>query len=66
MIAHREIITVDELNDLPVGSVILAAFPAGSMERFEIGWAQAGNHVMHRPEIVPLPARLLWLPEWGR
>lgn len=63
-----EITTVDELNDLPVGSVILAQFPAGSLEKFGHGsgtaWGQAGSHVMHRAEIVPLPARLLWRPEW--
>lgn len=60
----RDINTVAELNDLPVGSIVKAAEYAGAMEKFKHGvgtaWAQAGNHVMHHASRVPLPAILLW------
>lgn len=52
-----------ELDTLPSGSVILAQFPAGAMEKFDAGWAATGSHVMYRADVVPLPALVLWRPD---
>jgi hypothetical protein len=62
-----KITELSELESLPVGAVILAAFPAGAMEKFAHGvkgaWGGAGDHVMHPAERVPLPALILWHPD---
>ena len=58
--------TVTDLASLPVGSIVLAAFPAGAAEKCRAGeWWTAGSHVVYREAVIPLPATLLWLPEWG-
>lgn len=56
--------TVEGLDSLPAGSVILAAFPAGAAEKHPNGnsWWFAGSHVVYRSETVPLPAKLLYRP----
>jgi len=66
MSSRQVIDSRDELSRLPVGSVVLAAFPAGAMEKFEHGtrgaWMSVGSHVMHSDDRVPLPAIVLWDP----
>lgn len=61
------ITTLAQLDELPSGSAILAKFPAGVGEKHPDGksWWFAGSHVVYRAETVPLPARLLWNPEWS-
>ncbi len=54
-----KITELSELESLPVGAVILAAFPAGAKG----AWGGTGNHVMHPAERVPLPALILWHPD---
>lgn len=54
----------DDLSRLAAGSVVLAAFPAGAMEKFEHGtrgaWMSVGSPMMYPDERVPLPAIVLW------
>jgi len=58
-----KITSVTDLAELPVGSVILALFPAGAMEKFQADqWWSAGTHVTFPSARVPLPALLLWDP----
>lgn len=60
---YRRITQTRELLELPVGSVVLAQFPAGAMERFDSRWGATGSHVMYPAERVPLPAIVLWRPD---
>jgi len=62
-----EIRTVDELDALPTGSVILGSNYGGAHERFEQGWGGAGDHVIRPSANIAtiLPARLLYTPEDG-
>lgn len=63
----RIVATVDELDELPIGSVILTSNHGGAHERFTQGWAGAGDHII-RPSAhleTVLPARLLWTPGDG-
>ena len=61
----RQLTNVAELNALPAGAIIHAAFPAGAMEKHPNGrdWWGAGTHITYPASRVPLPAQLLWLPE---
>ena len=63
----HEIDTLAALMELPVGSVILAQFPAGAAEKHPDGrnWWFTGSHITYPPERVPLPAKLLWHPSWS-
>jgi len=60
---YIEITRLDQLEALPCGAIIKAGGSAGAMEKFDLGWAQAGSHVMYQAALVPLSALLLWQPE---
>jgi len=64
--AHtREVTTVDELDALPIGSVVLdhrSTFPE-ARQKFSTGWWVAGEECPLAAADILLPARVLYDPE---
>jgi hypothetical protein len=67
--AHTRVVTtVDELDALPIGSVVLdhrSTFPE-AWQKFHTGWWVAGEEYPLAAADIPLPARVLYDPEEGR
>lgn len=64
--ALPEVTSVDELDQLPVGTVVYAANHIGPAEKFAVGCMGCGNNAAWSSALLArdgLPARVLYRPE---
>ncbi|WP_417372976.1 hypothetical protein [Glutamicibacter protophormiae] len=64
--ALPEVTSVEELDQLPVGTVVYAANHIGPAEKFAVGWMGCGNNAAWSSALLArdgLPARVLYRPE---
>lgn len=65
-VAQPVVSSVEELDKLPVGTVVYASNHIGPAERFDIGWMGCGNTAAWTSPVLArdgLPARVLYRPE---
>lgn len=68
-VAQPEVKSVEELDALPIGTVVYANNHIGPAERFDIGWMGCGNTAAWSSPVLArdgLPARVLYRPEVKR
>ena len=65
-VAQPEVNSVEELDQLPVGTVVYANNHIGTAERFDVGWMGCGNTAAWSSPVLArdgLPASVLYRPE---